>query len=106
MPTKTTAAPTPAPAPLPPVPVVPVVWTPTTIVGYAASMVTFILGVLTAAGVTLPSGVGTDAQAIAGAAVIIVGAITAAATTVSSHVLAGKQVSAPPVGIRADRVRA
>lgn len=80
MPTKTTT-----PAPLPAPPVLPTKWTATTIAGYVSSFVAFLLGLLTSLGVVLPSGVGLDAQAISGAAVIITGAVVGAATTISQH---------------------
>jgi hypothetical protein len=69
MATATTAAKPAAKAEVAPVPIFPAppsTWNPATALTYAASLVLFILGVLTLAGVTLPSGVSGEVQAWAG----------------------------------------
>ena len=75
-------------------PVFPVKWTPATIAGYIASVVTFVLGVLTSLGVTVPTGISTDAEVVSGAIVTIVGAVTAVVTTLSQHKLTAAALKA------------
>ncbi len=77
-----------------PVPVLPSKLTPATVVAYVASLATFILGVLTSAGVTLPSGVAVDVQAVAGATVTLVGVVTALVATLSHNSVVKAQLRA------------
>jgi hypothetical protein len=77
-----------------PVPVLPSKLTPATVVAYVASLATFVLGVLTSAGVTVPSGVATDVQAVAGAVVTVVGVVTALVATLSQHSVEKAQIAA------------
>jgi hypothetical protein len=65
---------TPTPEPTP-APVEPPSWTPATAIAYLASLVIFVLGVLTIAGVTIPASVSADVQLFAGAGVSVVGGL-------------------------------
>ena len=73
------------PAPLPTPPVVPSVWTPSTIIAYAAALALFVIGLLTFAGVVLPSSVSTDVNTWSAVAESFAGAVTALVTTLSHH---------------------
>jgi hypothetical protein len=60
---------------VPPVPTPPATLTPQATIAYVGALALFVLGTLTAAGVTVPSGIATDVNLIVGAAVSMVGAL-------------------------------
>jgi hypothetical protein len=74
--------------PLPAPPVIPSIWTPSTIIAYAAALALFVMGLLTFAGVVLPANASTDVTTWSAAAESFAGAITALVTTLSHHSLA------------------
>lgn len=69
-----TIAPTPVPTVI--VPSLPKVWTPTTIATLIGGAAVFIMGVLTSAGVTVPSHVSGEVTTITGVLTSLAGAIT------------------------------
>lgn len=84
---------------IPPVPVIPKKWTLETAVTFGGSVALFILGVLTAAHVTVPHSVSVDVTDIVGAAMSVAGIVTGLLGMVSKNSVTKARLQAVAAGI-------
>lgn len=84
---------------IPPVPVIPKSWTIESAVTFGGEVVLFILGVLTAAHVTVPHSVSVEVSAIVGAAMAVAGIVTGRFGVVSKNSVTKARLAAVAAGI-------